>query len=144
MEPVSDKDKLCCGGGSPNAGFSTVTPWFPANPNFDEINAAAQVDDPDCVFAHYQRLIALRRGSPVVVDGDFDLLLADHPQVFAYTRRLDAEELLVIANLSSQTVEVGLPAGWDDSDAVVVSGALDGMPAGHLAPWEARVHRRNG
>jgi glycosidase len=35
-----------------------------------------------------------------VVDGDFTLLLPDHPQVFAYTRRLDDEELLVIANLS--------------------------------------------
>jgi glycosidase len=121
----------------------TGTPWLPVNPNFGEINAAAQVEDPDSVFAHYRQLIALRRELPVVVDGDFTLLLPDHPQVFAYTRRLDDDELLVIANLSSQTAEARLPAGWDDSDAVVVSGALDGTPAGHLAPWEARVHRRH-
>jgi hypothetical protein len=49
---------------SPNAGFSTGTPWFPVNPNFHEISAAAQVDDPDSVFAHYRRLIALRRSEP--------------------------------------------------------------------------------
>jgi oligo-1,6-glucosidase len=129
---------------SPTAGFSTGTPWLQLNPNFGEINAAAQVDDPDSVLAHYRQLIALRRELPVVVDGDFTLLLPDHRQVFAYIRRLDDDELLVIANLSSQAVEVSIPAGWDDSDVVVVSGALDGTPAGHLAPWEARVHRLNG
>ena len=35
---------------SPHAGFTTGTPWIAVNPNYPEINAAAQVDDPDSVF----------------------------------------------------------------------------------------------
>ncbi|MEZ5259553.1 MAG: AI-2E family transporter [Ilumatobacteraceae bacterium] len=36
---------------SPYAGFSTVEPWIRVNPNFVEINAAAQRDDEESVFA---------------------------------------------------------------------------------------------
>ena len=31
---------------SPNAGFTTGTPWLPVNPNHSEINAAAARADP--------------------------------------------------------------------------------------------------
>ena len=46
---------------SPQAGFTTGTPWLPVNPDHTLVNAAAQVGDPESVFAHYQRLIRLRR-----------------------------------------------------------------------------------
>ena len=62
---------------SAHAGFTTGTPWIEANPNHAEINAAAQVGDPDSVFEHYRRLIALRHDEPVVAHGDFTMLLPD-------------------------------------------------------------------
>jgi oligo-1,6-glucosidase len=37
----------------PNAGFTTGDPWLPVNPNYTWLNAAAQTDPPDTVFAHY-------------------------------------------------------------------------------------------
>jgi oligo-1,6-glucosidase len=103
---------------SANAGFTDGTPWLPVNPNFDEINAAAQVDDPDSIFNHYRRLIELRHTLPVVAEGDFTPLAEDHPQIYAYVRRLGDAELRVVANLSSE------PAEWEGET---------------LAPWEARV-----
>ena len=54
---------------SENAGFTTGTPWLKVNPNYREINAAAQTDDPDSVFSFYRRLIALRKEHAVFVDG---------------------------------------------------------------------------
>ena len=42
------------------AGFTQGIPWLPVNPNYVTINAAAAVADPDSVFHHYRRLIALR------------------------------------------------------------------------------------
>ncbi|MDO9458489.1 alpha-glucosidase [Nocardioides sp.] len=91
----------------------TPVPW-------DE--AAAQWDDPDSVAHHYRRLVALRHDHPVVAHGDFEMLLPEHEQVYALTRRLDGVTLLVVANLSSD-------------DAVA---DLDGERL-ELAPWEARV-----
>ncbi|MFZ1286997.1 MAG: alpha-glucosidase, partial [Candidatus Phosphoribacter sp.] len=107
---------------SPHAGFTTGTPWLAVNPAFEQINAAAQVGDPTSVFTHYQRLIWLRHELPVVVDGRFELVQADQPSVYAFTRTLGDDALLVVANLSSEPVDVDLPAGWQQSGLVLGSG----------------------
>ena len=46
---------------SPNAGFTTGTPWLKVNDNYPEINVAAQENDPDSVLNYYRRLTALRK-----------------------------------------------------------------------------------
>ncbi|HLM07170.1 MAG TPA: alpha-glucosidase [Blastococcus sp.] len=85
---------------SPNAGFTTGTPWLPVNPDHVEWNAEAQRGDPDSVLAHYRRLIALRHDDPVVALGDFAMLLPEHDDVYAFTRTLDDRVLVVVCNLS--------------------------------------------
>ena len=94
---------------SPGAGFTTGTPWLAINPDHTEVNAAAEVGDPGSVFGHYRRLIALRHADPVVTDGDFELLLPDHPSIWAFTRRGSDAELLVAANFSSDVSGCGCP-----------------------------------
>jgi oligo-1,6-glucosidase len=81
-------------GSSPNAGFTTGTPWLPVNPNSAEVNGEAARVDPDSVLHHYRRLMGLRHAEPVVVHGDFTMLLPDSETVYAFTRRLDELELL--------------------------------------------------
>ncbi len=129
---------------SEHAGFTTGTPWLPANANHTEINAAAQVDDPDSVFTHHQRLIALRHDDPVVVHGAFTMLLPEHSQLYAYLRTLGDAQVLVVANLSDQPADAGeLPdaEAWLAADRVLDSGPDD--PATWvLGPWAARVRRR--
>ena len=49
---------------SEHAGFTTGEPWLPAHPTRTTINAAAAVADPDSVFHHFRRLIALRHDAP--------------------------------------------------------------------------------
>ena len=44
---------------SPNAGFTTGTPWLKVNDNYPEINVAAQENEPDSVLNYYRRLTAL-------------------------------------------------------------------------------------
>jgi oligo-1,6-glucosidase len=126
------------------AGFTTGTPWLAVNPNHVEINAAAQVDDPDSVFTHHQRLIALRRDDPVVAHGDFTMLLPEHQQLYAFTRTLDGETLLVVANLSDEPADAsGLPGAgsWLGAEVVLDSGP-GGASSWLLEPWAARVRRR--
>jgi oligo-1,6-glucosidase len=122
------------------AGFTTGTAWLPVNPNHTTINAAAQVDDPDSVFTHYQRLIQLRHDEPVVALGDVTMLLENHPQVYAFTRRLDDTELLVMVNVSSNDAHAPL----DDADGWSGAHVVLGQPYHPtMAPWEQRVLRRS-
>ena len=52
------------------AGFSDTQPWLEVNPSYLEINARAQVDDPDSVLHYYRRLIRLRKQIPGFVHGE--------------------------------------------------------------------------
>ncbi|MFT3875741.1 MAG: alpha-glucosidase [Propioniciclava sp.] len=123
---------------SAQAGFTTGTPWMPVNPNYLEINAEAARRDPESVFAHFQKLIALRHGSEVVQEGRFALLLPEHEQIWAFTRTLGDQVVLVVANCSSAAVE--FPAGLPDvSGAALLLGTHEASDAPTLAPWESRV-----
>ena len=132
---------------SPQAGFTTGTPWIAVNPNHTTINAAVQRGDPHSVLAHYRRLIALRHDEPVVALGDFTMLAPDDEHVYAFTRRLDDVELLVLVNVGDGERAVGdvLPreAPWpDDAEVLLANWADPPGPGVPLRPWEARVYRR--
>jgi oligo-1,6-glucosidase len=131
---------------SGNAGFTTGTPWIAVNPNAAEINARSEVADDESVFHHYRRLIELRHSEPAVAHGDFTMLLAGHDRVYAFTRRHEDTELLVLGNFSGDAVGVEIPEAsrWIDSELVIGNvpepAALREQLT--LQPWEARVHRR--
>ena len=131
----------------PQAGFTSGTPWMPVNPNYRDINAAAQVADPSSVFSHYRQLIALRHDLPAVAYGNFSMLLQDDKQIYAFTRRLDDVELLTLANFSDTPVTRDLPEGeaWAGADLLLTNypaQSEDPAPAVMLRPWEARIYRR--
>ena len=91
------------------AGFSTAEPWIMVNPNYTKINAKDQVSREDSVFKYYQKLIRLRHNSDLIVYGTYDLILADDKDIYAYTRTLGDEKLIVYCNFSENTREVELP-----------------------------------
>ena len=139
--------------GSGYAGFTApdaaTEPWISVNPNHAEINAAGEFDDPDSVYSFYKQLVALRHNSPVVAAGDWRLIDAADPHVYAFTRELDAEKLLVVVNMSSRTVD--LPREAAELTAVgiaepnVVISTYDAphtvasLANRELDPWEAAV-----
>jgi oligo-1,6-glucosidase len=128
---------------SPHAGFTTGTPWLATNPNYPEINAAAQRDDPDSVYHYYRRLIELRHTEPAVVDGDFHMLLPHDERLYAFTRRLASTELLVIGNFSADTVRADVPdaAAWSSAELLLTNLATAPVDL-TLGPWQAVVYRR--
>lgn len=91
---------------SDNGGFTSGTPWLQVNKNYKTINADAQVNDPDSVFAYYKKLIALRHTNEVMVNGVYDVLIPDHPQIYAYTRTLGDKQLLVLCNDSDTNAAI--------------------------------------
>jgi oligo-1,6-glucosidase len=132
---------------SPGAGFTSGTPWIAVNPDHVDVNAAAQVGVDGSVFEHYRRLIALRHSDPVVTDGEFELLLPEHPAIWAFVRRGREAELLVAANFSNDPVSAVLPldAGWADAEVVLTSHpdrSPQQPPDVALGPWESVIWRR--
>ncbi|GAA1394370.1 alpha-glucosidase [Luteococcus peritonei] len=128
---------------SEQAGFTTGTPWLPVTPNKDTVNVAAAVADPDSVFHHYRRLIALRHGdepvNQVVREGVFELLEPEHEQLFAYTRTLEGVgSLLVLANMSSEPCALPSSSGLPRGGEPVLTTHGEGS-AQELAPWESRI-----
>jgi len=131
-------------GAGPSAGFTTGDPWLPVNPNYTWLNAAAQTDAADSVFAHYQALIRLRHELPILVDGDFTPLMAEDPQLWAYTRTMPNSRLLVIANCGRDPRTVELGREWIGADLLL--GNLPDAPitsmssSVDLAGWDARIY----
>lgn len=122
---------------SKNAGFTTGDPWLAVNPNYTEINAAAQVDDPNSVFSYYRRLIGIRHAMPIVVYGSYVPLMEDSAEVWAYRRELDGQTLVVACNWSDHEVACDLVDAGDK----VISNYAEHKP-GVLQPYEASVVAR--
>lgn len=111
---------------SPQAGFTTGTPWLKVNSNYPVINAEEQIRDEASVFHYYRRLISLRRELPVMVYGQFQLLFPDHDAIFAWERTLGEERLLVVNNFSGREVEVDLaPAAGREEFALYLANYSD-------------------
>ena len=104
-----------------NAGFTAGTPWIPVNPNYKEINAAAELKDPGSVFHYYQKLIALRKQLPIIVYGKYTLLLPEDENLFVYTRELDKEKLLVVCNFTSEEQEFDLPKEFRGAECLIAN-----------------------
>ena len=125
--------------GAENAGFTTGTPWLKVNPNYKTINADNQLSDPNSVFSYYQRLIRLRKGHPVFREGTFRLVLADHEDIFAYTRTTAAAQLLVVCNFRGADIEDPLAIG----EIPVLCNYPDQPLLGRLRPYEARIYLKS-
>jgi oligo-1,6-glucosidase len=128
-----------------NGGFTRGTPWIGANPNHLTINAASQYGDALSVFEFYRALIGLRHSEPVVANGDFTMLAAEHPTLFAFQRRDQSATLTVIANFSSRALAVASVADIGALELPRARLVLANYPAGSrplndpLRPWEVRV-----
>lgn len=93
-------------------GFSKALPWMALNRNTDKINVALQQADPFSPFNYYKKLIALRKDLPVFLSGNYQIELANHPVVWAYTRKTKTAEAYILTNLSEQPQTVTLPDRW--------------------------------
>ena len=128
---------------SENGGFTSGTPWLQVNKNYKTINAAAQVNDPDSVFAYYKKLIALRHTNEVMVNGVYDVLIPDHPQIYAYTRTLGDKQLLVLCNDSD--TNAAIPAEIQEkihaAKNILIQNYKD-TDESTLRPYEAVVYAR--
>ena len=126
---------------SAHGGFTTAdNAWFAVNKNFDKINAAESTANKDSVYHYYRELIALRKEEMVLVYGDFKDLDTKHLEVFAYTRTLGEEKVLVLLNFSDTETTYPLPEGMNIQQKLQGNYSSEGY-SGVLQPWEAIIFR---
>ncbi len=123
-----------------NGGFTAGAPWIGVNPNYVTINAESQLNDPDSILAHYRALVALRKQYDVIALGDFAPLDEHHPQVLAYRRRWQGQELYCISNFYPK------PCRWVSPEPlagcrVLLANYPDAAPADtlDLRPYESMI-----
>ncbi len=87
---------------TPNAGFSPegIKPWLPVNPDYrDGVNVEDQIEDEDSMLSFLRTMIRLRAENPALIDGEFEIL-PEPGDLFAFLRRVDQQEILVLLNMS--------------------------------------------
>ncbi|CAJ1202591.1 Oligo-1,6-glucosidase 1 [Companilactobacillus paralimentarius] len=125
---------------SKNAGFTKGKPWFKLNPNYKDLNVSDDIRSDKSVFKYYQELIKLRHEEPILKDGTFKLLLPDDKNIFMYTRTLDDEQWLVVANLSGDLQRVDALNKYVGFKTVITN--YDDGDKEILRPYEARILKK--
>ena len=92
-----------------HAGFTSGTPWLKVNPNYKKINVATEESNPHSCLNYFKRMVKLRKENPVLVYGEYKLLLPEDEQIYAYTRTLNNDNVLVLLNLSDKEAKALLP-----------------------------------
>ncbi|AST94437.1 glucohydrolase [Sutcliffiella cohnii] len=104
---------------SPNGGFTTGTPWIKVNPNFEQINAKQALADSNSIFYYYQKLIKLRKEHDIIVYGTYDLVAEEHEAIYAYTRTLGDEKLLVVCNFYGDEAVFNGNYSFDNAELLI-------------------------
>lgn len=128
---------------SENAGFTTGTPWLAINKNYNEINAKQCLEDENSIFHHYRKLINIRKNNDTIIYGDYTLLCPEDKNIFAYTRELNGDKILVICNFYDKEVTFDFDDNFDSSE-ILLSNYEDSSLLTeklNLRPYEAIMFR---
>jgi len=126
-----------------HAGFTAGTPWMKVNPNYQSVNVETQLAQRNSILSFYKSLIRLRKENAIFTYGQYDLLLEEDQQLFVYTRTLEKEQVMVMANLSAEEAAFSCESFTFGSLLLSNYSADAPLPAKSLVlkPYEIRVYR---
>lgn len=113
---------------SENAGFTTGKPWLKVADNYKTINVKNELEN-GRIFPYYQALIRLRKEYEIIASGTYRGLLLEHPQIMAYVRELDKQQLLVMSNFYGETISLELPEEFKGrtADKLIGNGPMEAL-----------------
>jgi len=91
-------------------------------------------------------LIQLRKKHDIMVYGSYELILPDNDHIYAYTRDLNGQQLLIILNFFGEPAEFILPDELAHASRELMISNYDDIEASAdirrftLRPYEARVY----
>lgn len=122
-----------------NAGFTKGNPWYRVNSNYTQINVKQALADKNSIFYCYQKLIQMRKENPIMVYGDYELLLPEDKNIYAYKRTYQNKTWLIICNFYENNVEFSL----NGTGKILISNyenSCTDLTKGKLRPYEAIIY----
>ena len=103
-----------------NAGFSSETPWLPVHENHTTVNVANQQNDHNSVLNHFRKMVTFRKDNLLLVYGEYEIIQEEHPTIYAYSRTLEDQKMLILLNFSELESSIEL-SNYDDSKEVLIN-----------------------
>lgn len=140
----------------PHAGFTRADePYLPVITDgpygFPKVNAAEQKTDPNSLLNWTTRIIRMRKETPELGWGDFEVLETGHDAVLALRHNWRNNSVVTIHNLSGETLQIDLHLGDRAGRKLVNLLAQDHSDADHrgrhhivLEPYGYRWYRVGG
>ena len=130
---------------SKNAGFTEGRPWIGVNDNYKRINVEVEERDENSVLNFYKKLIKLKKSNEALIYGVYDLILEEDENIFAYTRTLNNEKFLIIANLTEEKAKYIYEKEKLNSKDLILNNyevcAHENLTEFTLKPYECRVYK---
>lgn len=93
---------------TPDAGFTTGTPWLPVPPEHLPLAVSRQESDPGSSLNGLRRFLRWRSRQPALCQGDIGFIELPEP-LLAFTRTLDSQSIFAAFNLSDRPQAAVLP-----------------------------------
>ncbi|RRN76283.1 alpha-glucosidase, partial [Pseudoxanthomonas sp. SGD-10] len=124
---------------SENAGFTDGISWIKVNPDYKEVNAAAQQRDEDSVLNYFKNLIAMRKYHKTLVYGKYELLDALNEAVYTYRRRDWQGDFIIMLNFTANVASVNLDLDMAKYVPLISNYANPDIRKMELLPYQAVV-----
>ena len=125
---------------SENAGFTTGTPWFYVNKNYNEVNVEDQEKDENSVLNFYRKVIKLRKKLSCVKDGSYKEYGKYSSSLYTYSRETTNQKILVVCSFSENEEQWKVPKEFDITSAKMILCNYENTEDFKLKPYEARVY----
>ena len=113
-----------------HAGFTSGNPWLPVDDRHLDLAVDLQNADETSTLAVARRILALLRENRTLREGGMRFFGETNENLAIFQRGTGNDALLCAFNLSDETVEWQLPAGWTTIESVNLRGAAtDTLPA---------------
>ncbi|MDM0491693.1 alpha-glucosidase [Clostridium perfringens] len=130
---------------SKNAGFTCGKPWIGVNENYKTINVEVEERDENSVLNFYKKLIKLKKSNEALIYGVYDLILEEDENIFAYTRTLNNENFLIMANLTEENAKYMYEKEKLNSKDLILNNyevcEHKNLTGFTLKPYECRVYK---
>ncbi|WP_413663465.1 alpha-amylase family glycosyl hydrolase [Microbulbifer sp. CNSA002] len=101
-----------------NAGFSTAKPWLPVSGEHQQRAVEVQQDAQRSMLNRFRALIEWHRELPQSLATAEQEVIDSGSDLFAFVRRSDSEEMLVVLNLGQNSGTLELPAAFSGAQNI--------------------------
>ncbi|KAH1561493.1 hypothetical protein KXX44_005141 [Aspergillus fumigatus] len=124
---------------SPNAGFTTGTPWMRTHDLYRDINVKKQESDPQSILSFWKKVLRLRKEyRELFIHGAFEVVDFENLETFCFVKSREEKRALVALNFTSSPQPL-TQASMAGEMKLLVSNYPSSKP-GTLQPYEGRIY----